>query len=183
MAAYDYDISSHDNLLELAYAAAYLDDSPLGHSKFCPSYKVGSFSAAALRDFVGAKFTADNIVISASGVNHNNFVRDVSRAFGGLASGAVTAAPAKYLGGEYRVRGPGNVAYFALSFEAPSASASLKGTREMSVCVCVAVLDLSGSHTSNLFQTWRLFRCSMQLWVPPWCDVKALATAVAALLL
>lgn len=110
-------------LSEATHAAAFLDDTPLGHSSFVSG--TPAFSSDDLRAFITSKFSANRMVVAATGVDHNELVNLVNQQFGGVPAGdASTVSGSAYVGGEVRSKASTGVAAYSVSFSAPSLASS-----------------------------------------------------------
>ncbi len=106
-----------DWLQERAYP-----DQPLGRSILGPAERVRGFSREDLQDFVAEHYAPGNMVLSAAGdVDHSEIVRLAEQAFGDLAARpASKVLPARFEGGDLRVKKKLEQAHLALAFEAPA---------------------------------------------------------------
>lgn len=86
-----------------AIHAAAFGSSTYGLPVFPRSSQLGKFTAQKLREFVSTHFTPDRIVIAASGVQHDSFVKTVEDFWLPHPRRTSAARPdAKYVGGDFR---------------------------------------------------------------------------------
>ena len=132
--AYDTPVIEGDAniaLSEATHAAAYQDDTPLGHSSYVSSATLGNVSSNDLRAFITRNFAANKMVVSAAGVSHDELVSSVEQVFGSApATAEGSAGSASYLGGYVRSAAPGPVAYYSISFEGASLADGAAGKSE-----------------------------------------------------
>ena len=86
------------------FQATAFPDQPVGRPTLGTPQLVGAIERGAMVDYIARHYTADRIVVAAAGkLDHDDFVRGVENAFGGL-QGAPAAAPepAVYAGGDGR---------------------------------------------------------------------------------
>jgi predicted Zn-dependent peptidase len=105
-------------LSEGVCAAAFKDNTPLGHPMI-----VEGPSASSLQSFVDTQFVGGNITVAGAGVSHSELSELAQKYFGGAASGSSTAISSTYSGGETRTNAMSDTTYIAYGFE----GAGLKG--------------------------------------------------------
>merc|ERR1719478_1675676 len=108
---------------EAAHMAAY-GNTGLGRSLMASARGLSNLTPESLKAYNSEIMTAGNIVIAASGVEHEAFCKQAESLFSGLASGAAPAEEkAKYLGGQYAVpveQTFDGLAHVVLGFQGPS---------------------------------------------------------------
>jgi len=107
---------------EAAHLAAY-GNTGLGKSLMASEKGLAGLTAETLKAHAAKNFVAGNIVIAASGVEHEAFTADVEKFFARLPSTPVaTSGAAKYIGGQYAVPADTSdgLAHVTLAFEGPS---------------------------------------------------------------
>lgn len=109
--------------LELLHRAAFR--SGLGNSLFCPSFKVGKHSSAALSQFVTANLRADNAAVVGVGIAHDQLVAYAQSLC--LAAGHGHTAASKTHSGEMRVETTGALSFVAVG----TTGASLASTKDV----------------------------------------------------
>jgi len=97
-------------------------DYPLGFSTVGPYDNIGSLTEAHLKSYVDVNYTAENMVIAASGpLKHEELVKLVSASFGSIKAGAPKSGTGKpyFCGAEllYRNDEMGPTAYIAVGWE------------------------------------------------------------------
>ena len=135
-----------DWLQEVAYP-----NQPLGRSILGPAERVEQFSRDDLRAFVAECYGPDRMIVAAAGaVDHDALVRQCETLFGSLPYfGSDEGLPARYGGGERRVRKRLEQAHMALAFETP-------GFRDPDIYTCqIFSTALGGGMSSRLFQELR----------------------------
>merc|ERR1719409_399395 len=108
---------------EAAHMAAY-GNTGLGRSLMASARGLSNLTPESLKAYNSEIMTAGNIVIAASGVEHEAFCKQAESLFSGLASGAAPAEEkAQYIGGQYAVpveQTFDGLAHFVLGFQGPS---------------------------------------------------------------
>jgi len=135
-----------DWLQEVAYP-----EQPLGRSILGPAERVRGFSRADLGGFVAEHYGPDRLILSAAGaVDHDVIARTAERLFGHLArKSPVTAAPARFEGGEWRREKDLEQAHLTLAFETP-------GYRDPAFYTAqIFATAFGGGMSSRLFQEAR----------------------------
>eukprot|EP00657_Telonema_sp_P-1_P006866 TRINITY_DN26333_c0_g1_i1.p1 TRINITY_DN26333_c0_g1~~TRINITY_DN26333_c0_g1_i1.p1 ORF type:complete len:460 (+),score=124.90 TRINITY_DN26333_c0_g1_i1:182-1561(+) len=132
---------------EAAHTAAF-GNTGLGRS-VAPSFsKLASLDSAALRDFHSAGFTAGNIVVAASGVDHAEFVKHVEASFGSLPAAPAPASSAStYQGGQYCLAGEpaDGMTHVVLGFN----GAGWKSDNLIAMCVLNTLMGGGGSFSAG----------------------------------
>ena len=112
-------------LTEAVHAAAFYDDSTLGRTRFLPEWNAGNISHEVATAFREAALHGDNVVVSASGVEHDELVAAAESYFAGIAAGKGPATPAAtYVGGEERIRGSGSQTHTVVALGGPGYGSS-----------------------------------------------------------
>jgi len=127
-------------LSELVHAAAYGEDSALGHTFYSPVTKI---NAGVLKGFQAANYVGSNMTLVGINLDLDILVGKAESAFASAPSGNAAPAPASpYVGGEMRVKADSPYTYVGLAYESycPIGSAVVK-----------AVLDVKLA--SNRFST------------------------------
>lgn len=164
--------SSTDAVIDAVHSGAFRTG--LGRPANCPTFKVNAVSAGALRAFADSNFTANNITVVGSGVDHNSLVDVVKRNFGGVASSDSALSASEYHGGfESRVETASGTTSFALAFEGaaigsadaavsavlqnvlvtPKSHKRASGTKSDTVSSAVAACDSSSVEAFNFNYT------------------------------
>lgn len=100
---------------ELAHEAAFGEGSPLGMSV----YPVSELPALELDQFIAFRqktFVADNVIISANGLDHGSLTSLAETYFNDLPAGKSASTPGSYTGGEVRLKTNGSGHHLALAF-------------------------------------------------------------------
>lgn len=119
--AYGESLKNQDSLLRLkeAIQAAAYHNNTLGLPTYATDPKI--FSQEVLSDYVANLFTADRLVLSGVGVEHDKFVELAASEFGELPkTSAVPTEKAKYTGGDVRLATDDPMAHVAIGFETAS---------------------------------------------------------------
>ena len=133
-------------MFQATHAAAFQDDTPLGHSAFASSARLGGVSSNDLRAFITRNFAADKMVVAATGVDHDEFVALAQQQFGGApATSDGTAGAAAYVGGSVRFASPGPVAYYSIALEGPAVNGDAMDVAAALV-LAEAIGATSGAH-------------------------------------
>lgn len=107
-------------VIEGVHAAAFGSGSSLGHGLTATTEGLHAISADTVRSFMASTFTAGNIVVSGTNIDHDVLVSIAEGSLGGIPSGAAAAASkATYTGGESLVRSGSGTAHVALALSAP----------------------------------------------------------------
>jgi len=110
-------------VLELAHSAAYPMNT-LGHPLYLTKKNLPNvYSAETLRAFHAARYTGNNMVVAAVGVEHDQMVSLASQYFGEVSSGEKASdAAATYTGGDLRMfdMSKDGTLHLTLSFESSS---------------------------------------------------------------
>jgi processing peptidase subunit alpha len=135
-------------IMEGIHAAAYANNT-LGHSLYAPTHNLPHFTKEVLEEWTRTYFTADRIVVAGSGVDHAEFVAQVSQSFGGVPkSSGVETAKANYTGGDVRAHNPAapdGLAHVALAFE----TASWHSQDLVPMCVLQMMMGGGGSFSAG----------------------------------
>jgi len=118
----DAKMNSQNLTTEAAHVAAY-GNTGLGASLMASEKSLAGLSSETLKAQVAKSLVAGNVVVAASGVEHQAFVADVAQFFGDLPSGAApTPAAAKYVGGQYAIPADtfDGLAHVTLAFQGPN---------------------------------------------------------------
>ncbi|CAM9424338.1 unnamed protein product, partial [Heterosigma akashiwo] len=113
-------------LSELLHAAAYGEESAMGHSFYSPVSKI---TGDSLKSFREKLYVGSNITLVGVNVGLDELKASAEPLFAGAASGSAAAAAASpYLGGELRMKADSPYTYLALAHEVadPAAAAALK---------------------------------------------------------
>jgi predicted Zn-dependent peptidase len=110
--------SPDDIVYDLLQDAAFTGQ-PLGRPILGTPESVASFAAADLRAFLGARYRAPRMVLSAAGnIDHNRLVRHAEAFFQGLNAGeSAVPEPARYVGGARHSEKPFEQAHVVMGFE------------------------------------------------------------------
>lgn len=111
-----------DELVFDYLAAKAFPDQPLGRPILGTADVVRSITSQQLLDYMHTQYTADRMIISASGcVDHHDFVDLCERAFTKIGNHPVSKEePAHYVGGDYRVQKKNEQVNLLLGFEGVS---------------------------------------------------------------
>jgi predicted Zn-dependent peptidase len=132
---------ANDLLMETAFGPSAISNSAIPRS-----YGSG-LTADAMKKLHASTVSAKNVVISAYGVDHKDFVAAVSKSFTSIpssSSSTSSSSASAYYGGDSRIRTSSEKVNIALGFSAPSNSAAAKDIAAMRV----AVAALGGGSTS-----------------------------------
>jgi processing peptidase subunit alpha len=136
-------------LNDMVHATAYGKRGALGISDGATSQMAASVDADAIRNYHSATFTGERIVIAATGVDHDAFVRSAESLFSGLPSGAGTTSSAQYTGGEKHVYAASDAVHVALAFD--TGAGGFKGNAsEKSILSSLALETMLGGGVSNI---------------------------------
>jgi len=106
----------------------------LGAPVAASPFKVAGFTPQHLADYASANFTAGNITVAGSGVDHAELVSVVGSCLGDLETVDTAPEPSVYVGGlESRVESASSGTGFAIGFEGAAA-----GTPEAAACDVLA---------------------------------------------
>jgi predicted Zn-dependent peptidase len=110
-----------DLVFDMLSATAY-PEQPIGRPILGTPERVSSFDADAIRTYLTAHYCANSMVVAAAGaVQHNAVVDAIGRHFSELAPHASkTDAPARYRGGDVRVKRKLEQAHIVVGFEGVS---------------------------------------------------------------
>ncbi len=135
-----------DWLQEKAYP-----DQPLGRTILGATDRIRAFNRADLQGFVAEHYSPANMILSAAGsVDHDAIVAEAEVLFGALPQGKLLEpAPARFIGGEYRVEKQLEQAHLALAFESPDYTDPAIYTAQ------IYASALGGGMSSRLFQEVR----------------------------
>ncbi|KPA22164.1 Protease 3 precursor [Shimia sp. SK013] len=135
-----------DWLQERAYP-----DQPLGRTILGEGDHVRGFGKGDLAGFVREHYAPDRMVLSAAGgIDHDEIIKLAEAQFGHLKRGpAITLAPARFAGGEYRTEKTLEQAHFALGLESPDYCSPDIYTAQ------IYSTALGGGMSSRLFQEVR----------------------------
>lgn len=105
------DLEQNPQLLvtEEMHTAAYGPAASLGRPLFCPTSNFPQIDPATLLQFIDTHYTASRMVLSAAGVDHDEFVTQAERYFSDLSiaptfgDAPAELEPTKYIGGERRL--------------------------------------------------------------------------------
>lgn len=106
--------------------------------------KLSQLSPEACHSFIAEHFTANNVVLSAANVNHEEVVNMASSAMGTLPSGGVGSLPARYTGGSVSVAANGP-AHIAIGFQ----GVAWQDADLVPACVLHTLLGGGGSFSSG----------------------------------
>jgi len=107
---------------EAAHIAAY-GNTGLGRALMASPKGIGNLTPDVLKAHVADTLVGGNVVVSAAGVDHTEFVGQVENLFSGLPAGAApTVEAAKYIGGQYHVPTEtfDGLSHVVVGFEGPS---------------------------------------------------------------
>jgi predicted Zn-dependent peptidase len=140
-----------DLVFEMLNAAAF-PEQPIGRPILGTPEKVSGFGRDAISTYLDTHYRAGATVISAAGaVQHNAICDEVARRFARLQAGGVKieARPARYRGGERRVRRRLEQAHIAVCFEGTAY------THEDFYALQIFANAVGGGMSSRLFQEVR----------------------------
>jgi predicted Zn-dependent peptidase len=109
------------------HAAAFGPTSALGHAPYPGKDGLHHVNSEVVRDFLGARYTAGNIVVSGTNIDHAELVALAEATLGGVVAGSGSSAsgPAAWVGGETLVRtSSSGAAHVALALPAPSVTSA-----------------------------------------------------------
>lgn len=109
-----------DIIFDWLQEAAYPDQA-MGRTILGPAERVSAFQREDFRNFVGAHYGPERMILAAAGgIDHDAIVRQAEAFFGALTShGAETLEPAAFHSGERRELKRLEQVHFAMGFEAP----------------------------------------------------------------
>ena len=138
-----------DQLQEVAFP-----NQPLGRSILGTAERVNGFDRSTLRSYMNVHYGAPNMVLVASGkVDHDRFVELVESGFDGIGDGtAVTPAPGRYEGGDWRESRELEQVHLTLGFQ------GLPFQDEDFYAAQILSTVLGGGMSSRLFQEVREVR-------------------------
>jgi processing peptidase subunit alpha len=122
----DANLNCNNLTTEAAHMAAY-GNTGLGRSLMASEKSLAGITSESLKAHAAKTLVTGNVVVAASGVDHQAFVADVDKFFSKLPSGAAPASEAaKYVGGQYAIPADtaDGLAHVTLAFEGPSWHAS-----------------------------------------------------------
>ena len=141
-----------DDIVFDRFTAAAFDGQPLGRSILGTPESVEGMTAADIRRYLDRHYAADRMIVVATGaVDHDSFVREVSKRFAHLPGSANAPDPARatYRGGEFRESRDLMDAQLVLGFEG-------RPIHERDFyCSQVLASALGGGMSSRLFQRVR----------------------------
>ena len=133
----DREFVPEEIVTELVHQAAYGASTGLGQAQLCSAQRAREITVPMLRDFTEQRFTGSSIVVAAAGVDHDEFVAEAERCFGGAVPGAaaraesgdkegaytgghvyVDAAPSQMALSSFHVNAPPALCHVAVGFEA-----------------------------------------------------------------
>jgi hypothetical protein len=119
-----YNADGSAQLEDLLHEAAYGENSPLGK----PVLNSACLNAATcdIMSYRGNTFAANNLVVTGTGISHDNLRALVDANFSSMKSGAkIIAAPSPFVGGETKVRADlSGVTHAGIAFSVSSGAAS-----------------------------------------------------------
>ena len=104
------------------FTEAAFPDQPIGRPILGAADRISAFSRADIAAFLAHHYSADRIVLAAAGgVEHARMVDEAAERFAGFRPAPPSvAAPARYRGGEARLRKRLEQAHIVVGFESPS---------------------------------------------------------------
>lgn len=107
-------------LMERLHTAAF-GGSPLGRGLYATQQSLAGIDADTIRAYLGNNFTANNMVLSGSNIDHETLVAMAKTYFPAIPEGTIEAQEkAEYVGGEQGLRTESGAAHVAVGFKAPS---------------------------------------------------------------
>ncbi|MER2535745.1 MAG: pitrilysin family protein [Rhizobiaceae bacterium] len=141
-----------DDIVFDRFTETAFHDQTIGRSILGTPETVKSFSSEQLHRFMQRQYSADRMVVVAAGdVKHDAFVKEVEKRLGGYraTSNAITPAPARYIGGDFRENRDLMDAQIILGFEGRAYH-----VRDFYASQVLSMI-LGGGMSSRLFQEVR----------------------------
>ena len=91
------DQSPEDAVIDAVHAGAFR--STLGRPVQCPAYKIGAITAEDVQAFTAANFTAGNMTVVGTGVDHDALVTQLEENLAGVSVDDTPATASTYHGG------------------------------------------------------------------------------------
>ncbi|XP_010528943.1 PREDICTED: probable mitochondrial-processing peptidase subunit alpha-1, mitochondrial [Tarenaya hassleriana] len=105
-------------LMEAVHSAGY--SGALANPLYAPESALNRLNGDVLEEFVAENFTAAQMVLAASGVDHQELLRVAEPLLSDLPKVACPGEPkSQYVGGDFRQHTGGEATHFALAFEVP----------------------------------------------------------------
>mgnify|MGYP001173659667 CR=1 FL=1 len=140
--------NGHALLNEMVHATAFGARGALGIRDIASGQTAAGVDADAVRSYHAATYTGDRIVVAATGVDHDAFVRSAQDLFGGIPSGNGGAAvAAEYAGGEKRVSANTDAVHVAIAFS--TGAGGFKSNQEKQVLSSLALETMLGGGVST----------------------------------
>jgi len=116
----DMEANPQTVVTELVHKAAFTDSSPLGRSLWCPKRNIGKLTVDDLRAHMDEHYTADKMVLSAAGIEHDTLVELAKKHFSGIPKGTgdKKSPISIYVGGDERLRGDSPLTHVSMCFNA-----------------------------------------------------------------
>ncbi|TMW90324.1 hypothetical protein EJD97_015895 [Solanum chilense] len=128
----EYSKNPQHLLLEAVHSAGYAG--PYGNSLMATEATINRLSSTVLEEFVAANYTAPRMVLAASGVEHEEFLKVAEPLLSDLPKVSATEEPKPvYVGGDYRCQADAEMTHFALAFEVPGGWMSEKESMTLTV--------------------------------------------------
>ncbi|KAA8523200.1 hypothetical protein F0562_009623 [Nyssa sinensis] len=133
-------------LLEALHSAGY--SGALANPLLAPESAINRLNSTILEEFVAENYTAPQMVLAASGVEHEKLLKIAEPLLFDLPSVPRTEQPKSvYVGGDYRCQADSGVTHFALAFEAPGGW--LKEKEAMTLTVLQMLMGGGGSFSAG----------------------------------
>jgi len=108
-------LKSPSNVLsELIHAAAYGEESPLGHNFYSQNANI---SGDSLLKYHSKTFVGSNLIVVGVNVDFKQFVGQVEKQFSGAPTGVFVSPPSPYTGGEIRLKADSPYTYLGLAYQ------------------------------------------------------------------
>lgn len=133
-------------LLEALHSAGYTG--ALGQPLLAPESSLGKLNGEVLNEFVGQNYTANRMVLAASGVDHDELMSIAEPLLSDLTAGQAPTPPAtEYVGGDWRQAADSPKTHIALAFEVPGGWRNEKDS--FAVTVLQTLLGGGGSFSAG----------------------------------
>jgi processing peptidase subunit alpha len=132
----------------MIHATAFGARGALGIRDVASGQTVAGVDADAVRSFHAATYTGDRVVVAATGVDHDAFVRSAQELFGGMPSGnGGGAVAAEYAGGEKLVAADTDAVHVAIAFS--TGAGGFKSNQEKQILSSLALETMLGGGVST----------------------------------
>ncbi len=142
-------VKNVDTSVDQALHSAAFGGETLGRPSIGNAASFHNISSSILKEYHSAFFTPDRVVVSATGVEHKDFVASVSQLFGGLPklTQPILESRSQYVGGEIRQTTPDyqGPSYIALGFKGPG----WHGEGLHATCVLQTLMGGGSSYSSG----------------------------------